>query len=192
MLYCAWLADVERCASDDGERARVHGLLELLTPIAKSWPSEYCLEANKLAIQVHGGYGYTRDFPVERLYRDNRLNHIHEGTHGIHGLDLLGRKVPMQGGAALKDLFARMAATIGRGRGSAALAAHGEALTAAAATTSARRRARSCRRWAAIRSSRSRMRRSISTPGSRRRRLALARPGPGRGSCAAGRPGRRA
>ncbi len=81
------------------------GLLELLTPIAKSWPSEYCLEANKLAIQVHGGYGYTRDFPVERLYRDNRLNHIHEGTHGIHGLDLLGRKVAMHGGAALQELF---------------------------------------------------------------------------------------
>ncbi len=108
VLYCAWLSDLERTAADDTERARLNRLLELLTPIAKSWPSEYCLEANKLAIQVHGGYGYTRDFPVERLYRDNRLNHIHEGTHGIHGLDLLGRKVPMQGGAALADLFARM------------------------------------------------------------------------------------
>jgi butyryl-CoA dehydrogenase len=112
VLYCAWLSDLERCAADDGERARINALLELLTPIAKSWPSEYCLEANKLAIQVHGGYGYTRDYPVERLYRDNRLNHIHEGTHGIHGLDLLGRKVPMNGGAALRDLFGRMRAAI--------------------------------------------------------------------------------
>ncbi len=108
VLYCAWLSDLERNAADAAGRARINSLLELLTPIAKSWPSEYCLEANKLAIQVHGGYGYTRDYPVERLYRDNRLNHIHEGTHGIHGLDLLGRKVPMQGGAALEDLFARM------------------------------------------------------------------------------------
>ena len=58
-------------------------LLEVLTPIAKSWPSEWCLEANSLAIQVHGGYGYTRDFPVEQYWRDNRLNMIHEGTHGI-------------------------------------------------------------------------------------------------------------
>lgn len=131
VLYCARLADEERCAADDSERARVHGLLELLTPIAKSWPSEYCLEANKLAIQVHGGYGYTRDFPVERLYRDNRLNHIHEGAHGIHGLDLLGRKVVAQEGAALKDLFARMADTIGRARGSASLAPYAEALEAA-------------------------------------------------------------
>ncbi len=128
VLYCAWLSDLERCAADDAERARLNALLELLTPIAKSWPSEYCLEANKLAIQVHGGYGYTREFPVERLYRDNRLNHIHEGTHGIHGLDLLGRKVPLQGGAALKDLFARMAASITAAAARAALAEDAAAL----------------------------------------------------------------
>ena len=65
----------------------------MLTPIAKSWPSQWCLAANDLAIQVHGGYGYTRDYDVEQLYRDNRLNPIHEGTHGIQALDLLGRKV---------------------------------------------------------------------------------------------------
>ncbi len=130
VLYCARLADEERSAPDDTTRKRLHGLLELLTPIAKSWPSEFCLEANKLAIQVHGGYGYSRDYPVERLYRDNRLNHIHEGTHGIHGLDLLGRKVPMHGGAALTELFARMKATIAAADGSARLAAHAAALTA--------------------------------------------------------------
>ena len=77
------------------EAARRHLLLEVLTPIAKSWPSEWCLEANSLAIQVLGGYGYTRDFPVEQYWRDNRLNMIHEGTHGIQALDLLGRKVVM-------------------------------------------------------------------------------------------------
>ena len=65
----------------------------MLTPIAKSWPSQWCLDANDLAIQVHGGYGYTREYDVEQLYRDNRLNPIHEGTHGIQALDLLGRKV---------------------------------------------------------------------------------------------------
>jgi butyryl-CoA dehydrogenase len=133
VLYCARIADEARAAGDVAERSRAHGLLELLTPIAKSWPAEYCLEANKLAIQVLGGYGYTRDFPVERLYRDNRLNHIHEGTHGIHGLDLLGRKVPMQGGRLLRELFARMAATIETARGSPALARHGEALAGAIA-----------------------------------------------------------
>jgi butyryl-CoA dehydrogenase len=131
VLYCSQLTDLERCASDDRERARINELLELLTPIAKSWPSEYCLEANKLAIQVHGGYGYTRDYPVERLYRDNRLNHIHEGTHGIHGLDLLGRKVPMHGGAALKELFRRMQASIAAAQERPELAGEAAALAAA-------------------------------------------------------------
>ena len=110
-LYCARLVD--ELHSGDDRAAREAGLLlEVLTPIAKSWPSEWCLEANSLAIQVHGGYGYTRDFPVEQYWRDNRLNMIHEGTHGIQGLDLLGRKVLMHEGAALKLLAARMHATM--------------------------------------------------------------------------------
>ena len=71
MLYCSRLLDDMVTESGPSARESLHLLLELLTPIAKSWPSEYCLEANRLAIQVHGGYGYTRDYPVERLYRDN-------------------------------------------------------------------------------------------------------------------------
>ncbi len=102
-------------------------LLEILTPIAKAWPSEWCLEANKLAIQVLGGYGYTRDYPVERLYRDNRLNAIHEGTNGIQALDLLGRKVTMQNGAALALLLGRIAATASAARDT--LPEYAEALT---------------------------------------------------------------
>jgi alkylation response protein AidB-like acyl-CoA dehydrogenase len=115
-LYCARLMDDLATAEDPAARARLHGLLELLTPIAKSWPSEFCLEANKLAIQVLGGAGYTRDYPVERLYRDNRLNHIHEGAYGIHGLDLLGRKVPQEGGAALAALATLIRDTIAAAR----------------------------------------------------------------------------
>jgi len=112
-LYCAWLVD-ELHSGDSGAARDAGLLLEVLTPVAKSWPSEWCLEANSLAIQVHGGYGYTRDFPVEQYWRDNRLNMIHEGTHGIQALDLLGRKVLMQDGAALKLLAARMRATADR------------------------------------------------------------------------------
>ena len=112
-LYCARLVDEqhtgEPAAADD---ARL--LLEVLTPIAKSWPSEWCLEANSLAIQVHGGYGYTRDFPVEQYWRDNRLNMIHEGTHGIQAADLLGRKVLLEGGKGLQLLAGRIHATIER------------------------------------------------------------------------------
>ncbi|MCF6329402.1 MAG: acyl-CoA dehydrogenase, partial [Henriciella sp.] len=92
------------------------------TPIAKSWPSEFCLEANKLAIQVLGGYGYTREYPVERFYRDNRLNHIHEGTHAIHGIDLLGRKVRMQGGGALSTLLDEISKAIDAGADNTATA----------------------------------------------------------------------
>ncbi|MEG1374265.1 MAG: acyl-CoA dehydrogenase family protein, partial [Comamonas sp.] len=97
-MYCARLVDEGRTGAAE-EAARAKLLLEVLTPIAKSWPSENCLEANSLAIQIHGGYGYTRDFPVEQYWRDNRLNMIHEGTHGIQAADLLGRKVRMQDGA---------------------------------------------------------------------------------------------
>ncbi len=130
-FYCAQLVDEEHTAADEGERAEAHLLLEILTPIAKSWPSQWCLAANDLAIQVHGGYGYTRDYPVEQLYRDNRLNPIHEGTHGIQALDLLGRKVAMEGGKALQLLGARMTATIAAARatGDADLTAWAEALT---------------------------------------------------------------
>ena len=110
-LYCGVLVDEERSGTD-AERDRAHLLLEVLTPIAKSWPAQWCLEANSLAIQVHGGYGYTKEFDVEQYYRDNRLNAIHEGTHGIHGLDLLGRKVVMQDGAGLTLLIERINETI--------------------------------------------------------------------------------
>jgi butyryl-CoA dehydrogenase len=109
-LYCARLVD-EQHTGDAAAAQEAAMLLEVLTPIAKSWPSEWCLEANSLAIQVLGGYGYTRDFPVEQYWRDNRLNMIHEGTHGIQALDLLGRKVVMDGGAGLKLLAGRISAT---------------------------------------------------------------------------------
>jgi butyryl-CoA dehydrogenase len=136
LLYCARLVDEQRTGEADA--AREAGLLlELLTPIAKSWPSEWCLEANSLAMQVLGGYGYARDFAVEQHWRDNRLNMIHEGAHGIHGLDLLGRKVLMEGGAALGALAARTADTAARARAVPALAAHADALDRAVAAVGA-------------------------------------------------------
>jgi alkylation response protein AidB-like acyl-CoA dehydrogenase len=113
-LYCARLIDEERTAEEADARREANLLLEILTPVAKSWPSQWCLEGNALAIQVHGGYGYTRDYPVEQFYRDNRLNSIHEGTHGIQALDLLGRKVRMENGAAFRLLGARIEDTIRR------------------------------------------------------------------------------
>jgi alkylation response protein AidB-like acyl-CoA dehydrogenase len=92
-LYSARLVDIIATAPTASEQETAQRLLDILTPVTKSWPSEKGPVANSLAIQVHGGYGYTRDFDVEQLYRDNRLNPIHEGTTGIQGLDLMGRKI---------------------------------------------------------------------------------------------------
>jgi butyryl-CoA dehydrogenase len=108
VLYCSKLVDDSRTAESLEAREQAEAILGLLTPVAKTWPSEYGLAANELAIQVHGGYGYTRDFDVEQLYRDNRLNAIHEGTTGIQALDLLGRKIMRDGG----KIFARFSAMV--------------------------------------------------------------------------------
>ena len=139
-LYCARLVDEQHTGTPEAaDEARL--LLEVLTPIAKSWPSEWCLEANSLAIQIHGGYGYTRDFPVEQYWRDNRLNMIHEGTHGIQALDLLGRKVLMEEGRGLRLLAGRMTATIQRAQAQSGLAPYAaqlaQALQQVGATTKA-------------------------------------------------------
>ena len=129
-LYCAKLVD-EQHTGDAIAADEARLLLEVLTPIAKSWPSEWCLEANSLAIQIHGGYGYTRDFPVEQYWRDNRLNMIHEGTHGIQGMDLLGRKVLMEEGRGVHLLGARMRETADKAMTFADLAADAKALNTA-------------------------------------------------------------
>ena len=121
-LYCTKLIDLQHTAESAEEAEQVTDLLDILVPVAKSWPSQWCLEANSLAIQVHGGYGYTREYDVEQHYRDNRLNPIHEGTHGIQSLDLLGRKVTQRDGASLAELGKAVTATVEQ-----AAAAGGEA-----------------------------------------------------------------
>ncbi len=125
-LYCSKLVDGRDSGLIESDRATL--LLELLTPVVKSWPSEFCLEANKHAMQVLGGYGYTRDYPVERLYRDNRLNPIHEGAHGIHGIDLLGRKVSLANGATMALFRQEIEATIAESEKYPALVNYCEAL----------------------------------------------------------------
>jgi alkylation response protein AidB-like acyl-CoA dehydrogenase len=110
-LYCARLVDDVDAAEQPRRRKEAELLLEMLTPIAKAWPSYYCVEANSLAIQVLGGYGYTREYPVEQFFRDNRLNPIHEGTNGIQALDILGRKAGLQDGAAFQLLAREISMT---------------------------------------------------------------------------------
>ena len=128
-LYVARLLDDQDTGDSDAKR-RASALLELLTPVLKSWPSQWCLEGNSLAIQVLGGAGYTRDFPVEQYWRDQRLNMIHEGTHGIQAMDLLGRKVRQGDGDGLALLGEAIAATADRSR-SVGLVGEAAALEAA-------------------------------------------------------------
>lgn len=120
-LYCSRLID------ESAKDAEAEALLGLLTPIAKTWSSEYGLAANDIAIQVHGGYGYTRDFDVEQLWRDNRLNPIHEGTTGIQALDLVNRKL-LRDGRALTLLRGRIERTCAAARAKG-LGAQADALT---------------------------------------------------------------
>ncbi len=135
-LYGARLVDDLACCNDRKRRAELQLELDILTPIIKAWPSHFCVEANYWGLQILGGYGYTRDYPLERIYRDNRLNPIHEGTNGIQSLDLLGRKVTQQNGAAFRLLVARMQNDIGRARADTGLRGFADRLDQACASVS--------------------------------------------------------
>jgi alkylation response protein AidB-like acyl-CoA dehydrogenase len=98
ILYCTKLSDEISHELDEEIKSKQEALLDLLTPIAKSYPSEMGLQSTSAAVQILGGAGYTTDFPVEQYYREARIHPIHEGTTGIHGMDLLGRKVLIHDG----------------------------------------------------------------------------------------------
>jgi alkylation response protein AidB-like acyl-CoA dehydrogenase len=112
VVHCALLTDISEHSTDEDERRRTHALLELLIPVAKSFPAEKGFESNALAVQVHGGYGYTSEYLPESWLRDQKLNSLHEGTTGIHSLDLLGRKVSLDNGYALHVLRETLAADV--------------------------------------------------------------------------------
>ncbi len=131
VLYSARLLDEQHTAPTALERQSSEELLALLTPITKSWPAEWAQVSLDLAIQIHGGAGYTRDFDVEQLYRDNRLNTIHESTTGIQAMDLVGRKLRRDGGQAFRQLWARVRATCSSASTRVALAPDREAVNAA-------------------------------------------------------------
>ena len=107
-LFAARLIDEHQANANEDSAI----LLDLITPIVKSFPSAYGPKANDLAIQVLGGAGYTREYPLEQCYRDNRLNPIHEGTFGIQSLDLLGRKLWQHNGKGLTLLMQRIQQTL--------------------------------------------------------------------------------
>jgi butyryl-CoA dehydrogenase len=113
-LFASALFEDQHTAPDAAQRERAALLLDLITPIVKSWPSKYGCVANDHAIQVLGGAGYMREYGAEQLYRDQRLNPIHEGAEAIHGLDLLGRKLRLKEGAGHRILLAAAREDIAR------------------------------------------------------------------------------
>jgi len=114
LLRASLYADLAHHSTDAAERARAQLLLDLLTPIAKSFPAERGFESNALAVQIHGGYGYSSEYTAESWLRDQKLNSIHEGTTGIQAMDLLGRRAVAGGGAALAALGEEVRLTCAR------------------------------------------------------------------------------
>jgi len=120
LMQCALYEDTMYCRPRE-EHEKYELLLDLLTPMAKSYPSEMAIQSTSQAIQCLGGYGYCEDFPVEQHFRDCRIHPIHEGTTGIQGMDLLGRKVVMKDGKAFLLFLEEAQATIAQAQGLASV-----------------------------------------------------------------------
>jgi butyryl-CoA dehydrogenase len=129
-LIASALFEDQQTHPDPARRAQAALLLDVLTPVVKSWPSKYGCQANEMAIQVLGGSGYIREYPLEQLYREQRLNPIHEGAEGIQAIDLLGRKAVMEGGARYRAFQAAVAAAVTDARAQRDLAPLADALAA--------------------------------------------------------------
>jgi butyryl-CoA dehydrogenase len=110
-MQCSKYVDMIKVLPDD-EKEKYHNLLEILTPVAKSYPSEMGVESISQGLQCFGGSGYCDDYPLEQYYRDARIHPIHEGTTGIQGMDLLGRKVVAQNGRSFILFIAEIEKTI--------------------------------------------------------------------------------
>lgn len=136
LVRTAVLTDLSEHSLSEDERRRSQLLLDLLIPVAKTFPAEYGFEANTLAIQVHGGYGYTSEYLPEAWWRDQKLNSIHEGTSGIQAMDLLGRKAVAAWGEPMRILREEVDATIATAR-KAGLDDHASAVSRAVEDLSA-------------------------------------------------------
>jgi len=112
-FYCYVTMDKAKAAATEEEKARFQGLIEILTPIVKAYCTDMGMLVNHLAVQTYGGYGYCRDYPVEQMQRDQRINSIYEGTNGIQALDLVGRKLGMSGGKFVAALLNETKSAIG-------------------------------------------------------------------------------
>ena len=116
IYYVASLFDKMECAETEAEKATIDDYIGLLTPIIKSYCTDRGFECTVQAMQVYGGYGYTADYPVERLLRDSKINSLYEGTNGIQAMDLLGRKMGMKKGAIFMEFLGEIQKEIARAK----------------------------------------------------------------------------
>ncbi|HPR56548.1 MAG TPA: acyl-CoA dehydrogenase [Deltaproteobacteria bacterium] len=137
-LYCYYAMDCKANAADDAEKEKWNGMIEMFTPMVKSYCTDVGDIVTNLAVQTYGGYGFCREYPVEQMMRDNKINTIYEGTNGIQALDLLGRKLGMKKGLYFMNLLGETQAEIGKAKANDALKAEAEivekALNACAGT----------------------------------------------------------
>jgi alkylation response protein AidB-like acyl-CoA dehydrogenase len=112
LFYIAWCRDMERVVDNPEEKRDYRDLVDLLIPVGKGYVTDRALEVCTMAIQIYGGYGYTREYPVEQLYRDVRITTIYEGTNGIQANDLINRKLIIGNGRLVKTLFNRIEHTV--------------------------------------------------------------------------------
>ena len=117
LYFVAYCQDRVKTARSEEEKEKYNGFIELLTPIAKAYVSDRAYEVCNHGVQVYGGYGYIKDYPMEQLVRDCRITMIYEGTNGIQAMDLFGRKLGLNGGKPMMDLFSKMMATISKAKG---------------------------------------------------------------------------
>lgn len=104
--------DLAKHTADEAARAEAQELLDLLIPLTKSWCTDEAERVTSIGIQVHGGMGFIEETGAAQHYRDAKITQIYEGTNGIQAMDLIGRKMPMRGGAVFADQIARMRATV--------------------------------------------------------------------------------
>jgi alkylation response protein AidB-like acyl-CoA dehydrogenase len=116
-LHVAWMEDMVRVSDKQEEKDYYQGLVDLLTPVCKAFGSDTGFDVTSLGVQVLGGYGYCKEYPLEQLLRDARIAAIYEGTNGIQAMDLFARKVPWKGGALFKAYMGEIGKFVAENKG---------------------------------------------------------------------------
>jgi hypothetical protein len=116
LYYVGMCEDSVKVAKSAEEKEKYQGIIDVLIPIAKGYVTDRAFEVCNHGLQVYGGYGYIKEYPLEQLVRDCRITMIYEGTNGIQAMDLLGRKLGLNKGKPVMDLLGEMQASIAAAR----------------------------------------------------------------------------